>query len=291
MTDVKHRFQGHGCPSCAMTKRALSSQKKHPISDSYNLSVLYPDLSQEWSIERNDGVLPHMVTPGTRKKVWWDCHACHNSWCASVSSRVHGSGCPFCSGRQIVPGINDLASLHPDLLNEWNFDKNINIDPHSCASNSHQLVWWRCSICGFEWQANISDRSRGTGCPHCLFSKRTSEPEQILFFYFSQLFPDAVNSYRPSWGRGHGAEFDIYIPSLKLGIEYDGEHWHKDIAKDQKKDADAAEHGITLFRFREQGCPELHSTSICVPLSSADWDKKFICKGFEDNPSQRHRHP
>ena len=28
-------------------------------------------------------------------------------------------------------------------------------------------VWWKCSVCGYEWKTAISARTRGIGCPAC----------------------------------------------------------------------------------------------------------------------------
>ena len=32
--------------------------------------------------------------------------------------------------------------------------------------NSHKNVWWKCSK-GHEWEATISNRNKGKGCPYC----------------------------------------------------------------------------------------------------------------------------
>ena len=64
---------------------------------------------------------------------------------------------------------------------------------------------------------------------------RSSLPEQQAFYYVKKVFPDAINGYRHEvlsialtaseyicGNRGLGLEFDIYIPSLSMVIEYDG---------------------------------------------------------------------
>jgi hypothetical protein len=42
---------------------------------------------------------PHDVTPGSDKKVWWECNnsECKYEWPAMISSRSNGSGCPNCA--------------------------------------------------------------------------------------------------------------------------------------------------------------------------------------------------
>ena len=55
---------------------------------------------------------------------------------------------------------------------------------------------------------------------------------------------------------------DVYIPSIKTGIEYDGKRWHKNIKNDLMKDKYCHENGIRLIRIRESGLPLLNSTSV-----------------------------
>lgn len=277
-TSVKHRYQGHGCPACANKARALSNSKKHALSEQYNLEVCNPKLSKEWDTENNKSLKPTMVSPFSSKKVWWKCSACGNKWQAVISSRNNGTGCPYCSGRRPIIGKSDLPTTNPDLMKEWDMNRNAFIDPYSLMAQSHKNVWWKCSVCGFEWQAKISDRKRGNGCPACSKAKRTSAPEQTIFFYVKEAFPDAVNSWRAKWLLR--SEIDIYIPSLSLGIEYDGERWHRDTAKDVEKDRLAFEHGIQIIRFREEGCPAIDDGSIVINLEPKDPESSYLSKAI-----------
>jgi len=55
------------------------------------------------------------------------------------------------------------------LLSEWNWEKNNNISPYTVGTGSEKKVWWKCSSCGYEWQANPNSRSgaKKHGCPEC----------------------------------------------------------------------------------------------------------------------------
>ena len=59
-------------------------------------------------------------------KVWWICDKGHE-WEATIHSRNQGKGCPYCSGRQSIIGENDVFTTNPELKNEWNYKKNINV--------------------------------------------------------------------------------------------------------------------------------------------------------------------
>lgn len=64
---------------------------------------------------------------------------------------------------------------NPALMAEWNWEKNneLGLAPNSLTCGSGKKVWWKCAK-GHEWQATISSRNRGTGCPYCSGHKKQS---------------------------------------------------------------------------------------------------------------------
>ena len=153
---INSRSSGRGCPVCV--NRVL----KVGVND---LATVYPDISKQWNKEKNGGLTAYMVTYGTHQKVWWLCDKGHE-WQAEVRSRVKGFGCPYCTNIKVLPGYNDLKTSNPELANEWDYDKNTNINIETVMAGSSKKVWWRCSK-GHEWQAAVHSRSSGTGCPIC----------------------------------------------------------------------------------------------------------------------------
>jgi DNA-directed RNA polymerase subunit RPC12/RpoP len=107
-----------------------------------------------------------MVTHGSNKKVWWKCKKGHE-WQSMILSRSKGNGCPYCSGRYSVVGETDLCTTHPQLIEEWNYEKNAGISPTDLTKGSGKKIWWKCQTCGHEWVSAIKDRSNGHGCPKC----------------------------------------------------------------------------------------------------------------------------
>ena len=75
--------------------------------------------------------------------------------------------CPICNGKKVLPGYNDLASQKPELLEEWNYEKNI-IKPDEVHVRSETQVWWKCKECGHEWKTSLYCRAgQGKGCVIC----------------------------------------------------------------------------------------------------------------------------
>lgn len=73
---------------------------------------------------KNGDLTPNDITAGKFKPVWWLCPKCGYEWQASPNNRKRGIGCPCCSGRVPKTGVNDLETLYPELLKEWNYERN-----------------------------------------------------------------------------------------------------------------------------------------------------------------------
>lgn len=150
--------QGSGCPYC-------SNQKV--LAGFNDLASCFPEVASEWNSKRNNEVSPTEVIKGSNKKYWWKCVDGHE-WEAAVSSRTsRKTGCPFCSGVKVRVGVNDFATKHPALVNEWHPTKNGELKPQELFSSSDKKIWW-LGNCGHEWESVLSSRTTGgTGCPVC----------------------------------------------------------------------------------------------------------------------------
>lgn len=228
------------CPYCA---------HQLPIPGENDLATLFPDLAKEWHPKKNNSK-PSEVMPGAHKKAWWICSEGHE-WEAEIKSRTTGVGCAYYCGKRVMKGYNDLATVNPDLAAEWHPTKNGDLTPEDVTEASGKKVWWLCKN-GHDYEMAIYNRKRGSGCPKCSDALRTSFPEQAIFYYIKQEFHDAVNGYKDIFDSS--MELDIYIPSLKVGIEYDGRVYHSSTSnqlRDGRKYAICKEHGIILIRIRE----------------------------------------
>ena len=231
---------------------AEKKEKKY-VSDNAQLMA-------EWNWEKNTELDfdPKTLTLGSGQKVWWKCQKGHE-WMAIISNRNRKSCCPYCSGRKAIIGENSLLIVNPDLAKEWNYEKNGGLTPATVMPHSGKKVWWKCNK-GHEWQATVNTRNRGVGCPICNSERQTSFPEYALVYYLKKNGLEVAHSYREK-----GYELDIYIPSKKIGIEYDGYLWHRNKTKqDLIKNRKCVNDGIKLYRIRE-GLPPLNDSSIdCV---------------------------
>ena len=132
-----------------------------------SISNMRPELVKEWS-EKNYPLTPDCVPFGSNKLYWWR-GSCGHEWQTSAKARSYGEGCPICSNARIVPGINDLQTLEPELSKEWS-RKNSPLLPTMVGPGSHRKVIWK-GKCGHEWSAVIKNRVAGAGCPYCSHNK------------------------------------------------------------------------------------------------------------------------
>lgn len=149
-TTVRSRTDGNGCPTCANRK----------VKTGFNdMSSTHPELALE-----ANGWDPTTVSAGTHKKLSWKCRSGH-IWDAVATSRTRGSGCPYCAGKFVTIGENDLTTTHPELAKKadgW--------DPKSVSAGSHEKKSWLCPK-GHKYISGISHQSSGQGCSVCAGKK------------------------------------------------------------------------------------------------------------------------
>lgn len=128
-----------------------------------SLTEMKPELVIEWS-QKNLPITPDNVPFGSNKIYWWK-GKCGHEWQTSVKARSHGENCPICSNARIIHGINDLATLAPEVAEQWS-EKNLPLLPTMVGVGSHKKAIWK-GKCGHEWAAPIRDRVQGDDCPYC----------------------------------------------------------------------------------------------------------------------------
>lgn len=97
------------------------------------------DLMAEWNWEKNNelGFNPNTLTNHSGKKVWWICANGH-SFDATIANRSNGRGCPYCSGHKVISKVNDVATLYPNIAEEWNTSKNGDLLPSMFSPGSRK---------------------------------------------------------------------------------------------------------------------------------------------------------
>lgn len=252
-----HRTNGRGCPVCGH-KKAGKTQILTTIARHGSFASLHPDLLVYWSDKNIDK--PNEITEYCNKKQIWKCKDCGYEWQATTGSMIRGRRCPRCAlERKKITRHNtemakngSFADNCPELLKEWDYETNslAGINPNEIPVSYQKPVAWICSKCGKKFKSYTYTRKNGADCPYCLQRKNFSLPEKLIYFYVKQTYPDTIPNYKPDFLKPR--EIDIFVPSLNVGIEYDGRIYHKKTERDIRKIKQCAEHGIKLYRIREE---------------------------------------
>jgi hypothetical protein len=244
------------------------------VTPEYNLAVIHPKVAKEWHKTKNNSLTSKDVTPGSQKKVWWQCNKNHE-WEAIVGSRSKGNGCPECAGKKVGKDNNLFVKL-PKVAKEWHKTKNNSLTPKDVTPGSRKRVWWQCNK-GHEWEVSVKERLRGRNCPIC--RPNISKIQIQIFCELKIIFEDILLEKKID-----GIECDIYLPSLKTAVEYDGYRWHKGNEKrDSKKNAELKNKGVTLFRIREPKLEKISHNDILIKSgeSTISVIKRLLIKLFK----------
>ena len=141
-----------------------------------SLAELFPMIAKEWDYAKNAPLTPDLVAAHSGKKAYWICENGH-SYSSVIASRTSDDacGCPVCSNAGPVLyqdgmyiGEHSLAKDAPEIALEFDAQKN-GISADNIAVSSNKKMWWKCSVCGYEWQSKVNNRTSSlkTGCPQC----------------------------------------------------------------------------------------------------------------------------
>jgi len=144
----KRTARGQGCPFCSNNR----------VWKGFNdLKTKNPDIAAEafgWD--------PSTIGNGYTKKVQWKCPENHVYEASVIQRTFRGSGCPYCNGKEVWAGFNDLESRFPEVAEEadgW--------DPSIIHYGRQKKMSWQCAR-GHKWEAVVSSRTHGgKGCPYC----------------------------------------------------------------------------------------------------------------------------
>ena len=162
---------GNGCPVCA---------GKVVITGQNDLASAYPTVAAQWHPTKNGRLTPGQVTPFSNRKAWWICDKGHEHYTVIANRVQSASNCPYCTGRKVLAGFNDLATKEPIIAEQWHPELNGDLTPKMVTVGSHKKVWWQCSD-GHVWKAVVYSRTgpKKCGCPVC--SGKVKESKQIRY--------------------------------------------------------------------------------------------------------------
>jgi hypothetical protein len=197
-------------------------------------NLLAPELVAQLHPTKNEGLDVTSLTAGSNRIVWWLGEDCGHEWSTRVFVRVRGGGCTVCSGHTILAGFNDLATLKPDIVEQWHPTKNGELSPQQVSLYSNRKAWWQDEH-GHEWETAICARVKKNGtitaCPICTNKQvligfndlATTHPALAAQWHpikNEELTPYgtvAGNGKKAWWQDEHGHEWEAIISNRTRG--------------------------------------------------------------------------
>ena len=222
-------LKGSGCPKCKNTKirNALMLSKKEFVNKANYIHHNKYDYSKVNYVNNFTKVC--IICPE------------HGEFWQLPTNHLRGKGCSQCNG-----GINYDTET---FIQKANIIHNNKYDySQTRYVNSHCKVTIICKEHGI-FEQRASAHLLGQGCPKCgnIMSKAEDEIMELL---------KGLECHQRNRDMLKGKEIDIFIPSLKLGIEYNGLFWHsEEFGKDHRYHLDKLnecnEQGIKLIQIFE----------------------------------------
>lgn len=218
------RDRGTMCPVCGMYELVPG------VND---LATTRPDLASELA----DPSKASTVTEMSDTKLEWLCMdvSSHGSYVTTPRQRVAGVGCKICSAlkRSAERNKRRLQDEDSDPVPQWIMDYAVPEDrkrivDRGMSAGSSQTVTVFYPDCGHERRTTICNMVRSPECPICAYGLHMSSGQDEMTSWLKGLLgDDAVESNRSGILEGK-RELDIWIPSKRIAVEYNGLYWHNE---------------------------------------------------------------
>lgn len=232
----------YGCPECGKKNRKKKVNTENFVEKARAVHGERYDYSKS-------------IYKSTHSKICIICSE-HGEFWQTPANHLRGSGCPKCKAKKSKESqikdtswfIDKAKIVHGD---KYDYSK-VN---YIGAVNKVSIV---CPKHG-EFKQQAESHLQGSGCPLCNSKKEQNKIYNLIVNSFPKL--QVIQEYSPSWlGR---QRIDIAIPTINIGIEYDGRQhfvpverfggeieFQKTTKRDELKNQLCDTNNFKLFRLR-----------------------------------------
>lgn len=214
------------CPKCMEEKKAIRKKvnKKIIISKEERLKNKI-DKFVEQSLRSHEIKYDYSKVYEYGIKEQKVCIICpkHGEFWQNFKNHERGCDCPKCASQKVSNKLSDtketfIAKAKSIHGGKYDYSK---VD----YVNNHTKVCIICPKHGEFWQTPSMHYSEGQGCPMC--GTLSSKDENEIYEVLKEALPNEEIIQRDHT-LIKPKELDIFIPSLKIGIEYNGVKWHSE---------------------------------------------------------------
>ena len=223
-TDAQQLYN-HGCPSCAgvvKTPEMYYEEVEEKFPNQYEFLTEYTAVYNDITVRNKN---------------------CGHEFTSRAVNILRGEcKCPYCNGKKILVGFNDLWTARPDIARMLvNPD-----DGYKYTYNSGKKLEWKCLDCNTSYIKAVYDVvNNGLRCVHC--SDNFPIGEKIIHALLKYL--DIDFEYQKKFDWSSNRKYDFYINDKNLIVEVNGiQHYyeklhftHTSLSDIQKNDANKLE--------------------------------------------------
>ena len=150
---------------------------------------------------------------------------CGHQYYSTISQILssNGSRCPECG--------NHSQNINIDRVREEVSAFNLKL-LSTKYTGTHDHLKVKCLKCGNTFNISRTNALAGKGCPRC--AKQESKGESEVYEFISSIYSGKIQKRKKfKVSLRKYKEIDIYLPKLKIGIEYNGIYWHSDTFVDK----------------------------------------------------------
>lgn len=140
-----------------------------------SVAFLHPWILNIWDDTEHN---PYVITPYQNIKIKTKCliNPKHPSDYHTLRNLIvkKKNLCAYCNSKKACLD-NCLATNHPEVLKDWNYEKNNPITPYNITKSSGKRVWWKCHLCNHETYLKINNKTSGKACAYCTKKIATEE--------------------------------------------------------------------------------------------------------------------
>lgn len=236
LSNIEHNKRW--CPVCARGRIQQANERKK-----LSISILQEAAAQKGGLCLSTEYVHRKI------KYDWRCAEGHE-WTATANDVLGGCWCPICANESRKEKNRGVYCI--EFLRQFAHKKE-----GDCLSTQYikaqTRYLWKCNK-NHEWFNNADNVvNKDQWCPSCA-NVGPSRGQLDLYRFVKSIAPDAELEKHGILGRYF---IDIWVPSHKLAIEYDGLYWHSEASgiktkqKSVHKAALAHEQDIQLFIIYE----------------------------------------
>ncbi|MCD8208245.1 MAG: hypothetical protein LUD72_09945 [Bacteroidales bacterium] len=229
-----HHKEGHGCMLC--------SGKARHTRESFEIAArkIHGD-KYDYSKVKYVNNYTHVLLV---------CNTCHKEFLIRPQGHLMGRGCSVCAKKRIADKQRDTVETFIKKAETVHGKDRYDYSKVDYKESSSKVTI-KCNKCGHTFTQTPNKHLSGCGCPLC--GMRVSHHEEDILAFIKDMGIEAEQSNRSILKR---QELDIFIPSKRIAIEYDGLYWHsnaqgKGETYHLNKTKECAEKGVRLIHIFE----------------------------------------